>query len=59
MLNYLSHSLSDEVLTFQCTADGICDRCFKLAGDPLMARQICIRHKLKDVYLGVKGELNY
>ncbi|TEY78279.1 hypothetical protein BOTCAL_0050g00100 [Botryotinia calthae] len=37
----------------ECTSDGVCDRCFKLAGDPLMARQICIRHKLKDVYLGV------
>ncbi|QSZ32986.1 hypothetical protein DSL72_002570 [Monilinia vaccinii-corymbosi] len=38
----------------ECTADGICDRCFKLAGDPLIAGQICIRHKLKDVYLGVR-----
>ncbi|KAG4031954.1 hypothetical protein MFRU_008g03040 [Monilinia fructicola] len=38
----------------ECTADGICGRCLKLAGDPLMARQICIRHKLKDVYLGVR-----
>ncbi|EDN91601.1 predicted protein [Sclerotinia sclerotiorum 1980 UF-70] len=37
----------------ECTSDGVCDRCFKLAGDPVMAKQICIRHKLKDVYLGV------
>ncbi|CAD6440433.1 87d2cc91-de03-4112-b5b2-7ffb966f8815 [Sclerotinia trifoliorum] len=37
----------------ECTSDGVCDRCFKLAGDPFMAKQICIRHKLKDVYLGV------
>ncbi|KAF4636466.1 hypothetical protein G7Y89_g1611 [Cudoniella acicularis] len=37
-----------------CSENGICGHCNKAANNPQLAKQICLRNKLKDTYVGVK-----
>src|SRR6266536_1644698 len=39
----------------QCSTNEVCDSCLKLAGDPFIAGQVCLRKKMKEIYVSVRG----
>lgn len=39
----------------KCSANGVCNTCLRLVNNPMLALHICIRSKLRDSYIGVRG----
>ncbi|KAN0103208.1 hypothetical protein V8E51_011521 [Hyaloscypha variabilis] len=37
-----------------CSATEVCDQCRRTVDDPIIAKQICLRTKIQDIYIGVK-----
>lgn len=37
-----------------CSAKEVCDQCRRTVDDPIIAKQICLRTRIQDIYIGVK-----